>query len=415
MPLSKIFIVLFFACLFSAAVNIGSTPNSAILDDWPQWRGPNRDGVSAETGILKKWPVAGPKVMWRVASGDGYSSMSVADGKLYTAWGDGNWSYLYCFDAATGKQLWRHKLGTNPHIDQGRGPRATPTIDENVVFMIAGYANLHAVNAATGDLVWQHDLVKEYGCRVPTWGYSSSPMIDGNKLIVQVGGKRDHAFMAFDKKTGTVLWYSQTDEPGYSSPVAVTIKGTRQVIFFSASGLHALSPQNGKLYWKYRWTTTYDVNAANPIFIAPDKIYISSGYGTGAAVLRITGRGSRFEVETVWRSRVMKNHFNSAILAGDHIYGFDNGTLKCIEATTGREVWKKRGFQKGQLIFADGHFIVLGERGQLALVEATPDQYREKAQIQMLRGRCWTTPVLANGRLYLRNQREMLCLDFSEK
>ncbi|MFQ5630375.1 MAG: PQQ-binding-like beta-propeller repeat protein [bacterium] len=402
------FILLFPATDSSFAANAKS-------DDWPQWRGPNRNGISAEKGILKNWPANGPKVLWRIASGDGYSGMSVANGKLYTAWGDGNWSYLYCFDAATGKQLWQHKLGTNPYIDRGRGPRSTPQVDHNLVFAADGYGKLHAVNATTGELVWRHDLAREYGCRIPTWGYSSSPMVFGNMLIIQVGGQRDHAFIAFEKKSGDMIWHSQTDEPAYSSPIVATIHGTRQIIFFSANGLHAVSPQNGILFWKYRWTTSYDANVANPIFIAPDKIYISSSYGTGAAVVQINERAGRFTAETVWKSRVMKNHFNSAVLIDGYIYGFDDGTLKCIEAESGREMWKTRGFQKGQLIFADGCFIVLGERGQLALIEATPNSYREKTNAQMLRGKCWTMPTLANGKLYIRNQREMLCLDFQEK
>ena len=321
---------------------------------------------------------------------------------------------MLCFDAKTGAPLWKFKLGTNPYIDQGNGPRATPLVDGNIVYMIDGFAKLFAVNAQTGESIWQRDLVREYGSRVPRWGYSNSPMVLGNKLIVTVGGKRDYAFMAFDKKTGAEIWHAGNDEPGYASPILATIAGTQQLIFFSATGLHGVSPSHGTIYWKYGWRTSYDVNAANPIFIAPDKIYISSSYGTGAAVVQISKRGSRFEVDTVWKNRIMKNHFNSSVLWQGYIYGFDNGILKCIEVLTGEEMWKARGFQKGELILADGHLIVLGEQGDLGVVEANPSEYRLKAKSKVLSGRCWSMPTLANGVLYVRNQSVMLALDFME-
>ncbi|MCA9742182.1 PQQ-binding-like beta-propeller repeat protein [candidate division KSB1 bacterium] len=383
-------------------------------DDWPQWRGPNRDGISAEKGILKSWDDSGPETIWRVASGDGYAGIAVANGRLFTAWGGGRSAYLVCYDAATGKQLWKTKLGANSFLDQGNGPRATPLVDGDLVYMIDGFAKLFAVRAQSGDVAWQRDLEREYGSRVPRWGYSSSPMVLGDKLIVTVGGKSDYAYMAFNKANGAEIWHAGNDEPGYSSPILVTIAGTQQLIFFSASGLHGVSPADGTIFWKYGWRTSYDVNAANPIFIGPDKIFISSSYGTGAAVIQISKNGNQFSAETVWKNRIMKNHFNSSVLWKGYIYGFDNGILKCIEAQTGEEMWKARGFQKGQLILADGHLIVLGEQGMLAVAEATPKAYIERARSKVLSGRCWTMPTLANGILFVRNQSAMLALKFSK-
>ena len=205
-------------------------------DDWPQWRGPNRDGISAEKGILKSWDDSGPETIWRVASGDGYAGIAVANGRLFTAWGGGRSAYLVCYDAATGKQLWKTKLGANSFLDQGNGPRATPLVDGDLVYMIDGFAKLFAVRAQSGDVAWQRDLEREYGSRVPRWGYSSSPMVLGDKLIVTVGGKSDYAYMAFNKANGAEIWHAGNDEPGYSSPILVTIAGTQHV----AQGLNDL-------------------------------------------------------------------------------------------------------------------------------------------------------------------------------
>ncbi len=380
-------------------------------NDWPQWRGPNRDGISTEKGILKNWPENGPDVIWRVPVGDGYSSISIANGKLFTMWDEGNSAFLVCLNASNGKEMWRYKVGRNYVDDQGGGPRACPTIDGNLIYAVGAKGNLHAVNVENGTVVWSHDLVKEYGSRIPRWGYSSSPLVEGNKLLVEVGGKAGHAFVAFNKKNGALIWASQTDKPGYSSPLAITVNGTRQILFFCAGGLFSVSPEDGKLFWQYPWTTEYDANIAIPIFIAPDKVFISTNYGVGAAVVQIEENNGKFSAETVWKHRKMKNHFNTSVLHENYIYGFDNRILKCIDAKTGEDKWKTRGFQKGSLLFVDGHLIVLGERGRLALVEANPSEYKEKASVQILNGKCWTMPTVTGGRLYLRNQKEMLCLD----
>ena len=212
--------------------------------------------------------------------------------------------------------------------------------------------------------------------------------------------------VAFDKKTGSIVWKSETDEPGYPSPVAITVNGVRQIVVFSGTMLLSVSPTDGKVLWKYPWKTDWFVNAAVPIFIPSDKIFISTDYGHGAALLRVKTEA----VEEIWLTKSMKIHFNSSAIHDGNIYGFDNAILTCIDANTGEEKWQKSGFGKGSLILADGHLIVLGERGQLALVEATSAEYREKSSAQALQGKCWTQPTLSGGRLYLRNQKEMVCL-----
>jgi len=397
------------------AADSKSKPAASSNTDWPQWRGPNRDGISTETGLLTSWPASGPKVLWRAPSGEGYSGISIANGRGYTMLGKGNDEFLVCFDAANGKEFWRYTVDSQFYNDQGNGPRSTPSVDGNLVFAQGAQSMLVAVRADNGQKVWAVDLKKEYGARIPTWGVSASPLVEGELVMVDVGGKAGYSVCAFNKASGKLVWNSQTDTPGYSAAIAVNSNGARQAIFFTGTAAVSLSPKDGKMFWRHPWQTSYDVNAATPIFIPNDKVFISSGYGVGATVLQIQGQGGAMKVEPVWRSRVMKNHWASSILHQGYIYGFDDGILACIDANTGEQQWQQRGFQKGSLIFADGHLIILGERGNLALAEATPSAYKEKAAAEVLRGKCWTMPTLAGGKLYVRNQSEILCLDMVGK
>ena len=376
--------------------------------DWPQFRGPNRDGVSSETGLLTSWPKDGPRVLWRTELGEGFSGIAVVKGQLYTMFGAGEKEYAAAYDAATGKEIWRHQLGPK-WIDRfGNGPRATPTVDGDVVYVLSGQGDLAALKAADGTAIWSHDLRADYSAKPPRWGVSTSPLVEGDMLLVNVGGD-GHAVVAFDKKTGKEIWASQDDAAGYSAPLALTIGEQRQLLFFTAAGLIALAPSDGKLLWRQKWKTSYDVNASTPIFIAPDKIFVSTGYDVGAAVYRVGDGG----LEEIWRNRGMKNKFSSSVLHEAHLYGFDESTLKCIDAESGETLWRKRAFGHGSLLYADGHLIVLGDAGQLALVEATPNAYNEKSVAQIFKGKTWTMPTLVDGNLYLRDQKELISLKIS--
>jgi outer membrane protein assembly factor BamB len=390
--------------------------------DWPQWRGPNRNGLSFEKELANRWPKPGSEVLWRKSVGEGYSGVAVSNSRLFSMWDEGNSQYLVCMDAQNGKEIWRYKIGNSYKDGWGNGPRSTPVIDDSRVFVTSAHGNLHAVSISDGKAIWTHDLPAEYGGRIPDHGYSSSPLIEGEKLFVEVGGKSSYSFVAFDKSTGKVVWHTQTDEPSYSSPIAVTINNSRQIVFLSAAGLFSLSPEDGSLHWQYDWearcpATKFPTNSATPIFIAPDKIFISGGYGTviGAAVVQVQKQGEQFSVKELWNNKVMKNVINSSVFFENHIYGFDNNQLACVDALTGELKWKTRGFQRGSLIAADGHLIVLGERGKLALVETSPEEFKEISSMQILDGICWSSPSLANGKLYLRNHEEMICFNFSGK
>jgi len=390
-----------------AAAGGGAAP---LKGSWPQYRGPARTGISEETGILKTWPAEGPKVLWKVPLGDGYSGISVVGDRLYTMAGSPAGEFVVCLSAADGKELWRTRLDAFRDDDMGGGPRSTPTVDGDMVYALGSSGMLIAVKAAGGEKVWSNDLKSTAGARIPHWGVSSSPLVEGDLVIVDAGGKPDKSVVAVDKKTGTLRWGSYSDTPGYSAPLAVEIAGVRQVLSFAGSSLVSVTPGDGKPLWSVPWKTSYDVNAAMPVFIPPDKVFISSSYDTGGAVYQIAKSGDKFTATEVWKSRIMKNHFNSSILYGGHLYGFDDATLRCIDAATGKEKWSQKGFAKGSLLLADGHLIIFSENGLLALAEATPEAYREKARAQILEGRTWTMPSLAGGRLYLRNQAVMVSL-----
>ncbi len=405
----RILMITFSIILFSGSVVL---TGSGLAADWPQWFGPNRDGISPETGLLKDWPDSGPAVLWRTPLGEGFSSIAIARGAAYTMFAEGKDEYAVCLDAATGEERWRVKTGSNFSDWQGgNGPRATPIIDKERAFFLGANGQLYALNVEDGETVWSHHLQTEYISDPPHWGFSTSPLIEGNLLIVEVGGSSGNSFIAFDKTTGEVAWASQDDAPSYASPIAITVSDIRQIVFFPAPGLVGVAAKDGRLLWRHPWQTGPDVNAATPIFLPPDRLFISSGYGKGATVIQLISQNDQFAVKKVWFNRGMKNHFATSIHHEGHLYGFDNAILKCIAAETGQEQWRKRGFQKGSLIFADEHLIVLGEQGKLALVEATPEAYIEKASAQVLSPRCWTPPTLANGRLYLRNHNEVVCLE----
>ena len=400
--------------------------------EWPQWRGPNRDGISDEVGLLKEWAPTGPKMLWKVPLGEGFSGISVSQDRVYTMFSKGNDEFVVCLNATDGGEIWRFRSDKNYHEGQGgNGPRATPTIDGDLLYTISAHGKLYALNAANGQKIWLHDLQRKFGSKMPRWGFSTSPLVEGELLLVEVGGKGKKSIVAFNKNSGDVIWSSHKDKLGYSSPIAITVQGVRQIICFTGTQLVSLSPTDGTIYWKYPWKTGYDVNAATPVFIPPDKVFISSGYDKGAAVVQmrvfvspdddraptdqIREKQGVVRIEEIWKNRKMKNQFSSSVLYENHLYGFDNSILKCIEANTGEEQWKSRGFGKGTVILADRHLIILSDRGKLGLAEATPAGYIEKATAKVLDGLCWTVPTLADGKLYVRNEEEMICLDMTEK
>ena len=387
-------------------------PNMDLTEDWPQWRGPNRDGVSRTARLEKTWPESGPKEVWRRPIGEGFSGISIANSRVYTMYSTESTEFAVSLDAADGHEIWKSRTGSRYTQTYGNGPRSTPAVDGDRLYVLGAHGELLALEAASGRTIWQRDLRTELGCKMPAFAFTASPLIEGNRVLVDAGGADDRAVMAFDKITGELVWGSGRDPVGFSSPIAVDAHGLRQIIFFTSRAVISLSP-DGQQYWRHDWKTEYGQHPATPVFIAPDRVFVSSGYGNGGAVLQIAAADTGLSISEVWFSKKMKNHIATSVYYEGAIYGFDESILKCMDAETGAERWKARGYGKGTLILAEGHLIVLGEKGNLAIVQATPDAHVQVANAQVLSDGCWTSPSLAGGRLYLRNMAEIVCLELA--
>jgi outer membrane protein assembly factor BamB len=371
-----------------------------------------RDGTSIETGL---WPAdlpLEPAVLWRKSIGAGFSGASIADGRLYTAWIDGGSEVLFCLDARSGSELWRFPIDREFQEENGNGPRATPTVDGPLVFALSSRAMLHAVDRVSGRPAWSLDLRKAIGeMRVEQRGYASSPLILGDLLIVQVGPSPGTAVVALDKFSGELRWKTQSGRAGLSSPIAVTLDGVLQVVAAIGSGLVGVDPTTGAQLWFHPWTTQFDLNIATPLFVPPDRFLISSGYDKGSALVAVAREGGTWTATEQWTNRLFRSHFNSPVLHGSAIYGFDNAFLKAISVEDGRDLWRARGFGKGSLILADGRLVVQAEDGELAIVEATPEGYQEVLRAEALSGRSWTPPSLAHGVVFTRNHESLIAIE----
>lgn len=383
-------------------------PSSLAAEDWPQFRGPERDGVSREGGLAPAWPEAGPPVVWRRSLGSGFSGIATSGGRLFTLFAEDEKEYLAAFASTDGTELWRRPVGDLFTEQFGDGPRSTPAVVDGVVYALGARGTLMAVAAEDGRPVWSVDVVERFGGEIPRRGFAGSPLVDGDLVLLEIGGGEGEGVAALDRASGATRWTALDGKAGYVSPIAVTLGGERQYVFVSTieEEIVSLRP-DGTVRWRHPWPAG---TIATPLFVPPDGIFVSTSNDIGAVLVRVREEGGAVKVEEAWRSRVMKNHFSSSVLYGEHIYGFDNGTLKCVVAATGEQCWALRGLGKGSLIAADGRLIVLGDRGQLVLAEATPEEFRELSRFQALGGKSWTAPALAGGRLYLRDLEEMVCL-----
>jgi outer membrane protein assembly factor BamB len=384
-----------------------------LAADWPQFLGPDRDGVSSKTGLVETWPQTGPPLVWQRPVGSGFSGPVVAGRRLILLHRLGDKEIVACLDAATGKDQWQFAYPSSYRDDFGmdEGPRSTPLIAGNHVYTLGAEGHLHCLDLASGKKVWERSLNAEYQVPKGFFGVATSPLVEGNLLLLNVGGK-GAGIVAFDKDTGKEVWRATNHEASYSSPVAATLNGKRQVLFFTREGIVLLDPRTGAINYSKHWRARIhaSVNAATPL-VTGDLIFVSACYGTGAIVLHVgTNR-----VEELWKSDdVMSNHYNTCVQSKGFLYGFhgrqeEGAKLRCVELKTGKVQWTDDHAGCGSMIWADGNLIILNEHGELILVEATPVSYKEKARAQVLTAPCRSPIALANGLLYGRDSKRLMC------
>jgi outer membrane protein assembly factor BamB len=387
------------------ALSLPVVVSNRAIDDWPQWRGKNRDGVSAERGLLKTWPQGGPKLAWTAkGAGDGYSSFSIAEGKVYTLGARGGTEYVMAFDEATGKKLWEVANGARFSNDRGDGPRATPTVSGGTLYAYGASGDLAALEAGTGKAIWKINVLQRFGGGNITWGLSESPLVLSDRIIVNAGGN-NASVVAVNRKNGDVLWRSQSDRAGYSSAVVHEFAGVPQAILFTATRGIAVDTRDGRLLWSYDRVANDTANIATPI-VHGNKVFFSSDYGTGAGLLELTASGKNISAKEVYFTREMRNHHSSSVLVGDHLYGFSSAILTAMKFDTGQVAWRDRSVGKGSLVYADDRLYLFSENGVVGLAEANPTAYREHGRFQIRTGSLptWSHPVVANGKLFIRDQ-----------
>jgi outer membrane protein assembly factor BamB len=408
-------------CL-AIAFSLGGAASAA---DWPQWQGPKRDNISTETGLLKSWPDQGPKLAWTFTElGVGYSGPAIVGDKLYIMGGVENKEWLFAIDTASGKQLWRCEIGALYPNNYGDGPRGTPTVDGDRVYCIGGQGNLLCADASSGERVWMVRLKEDLGGEVMSrWGFTESPLIDGDHLICTPGGSRG-AMAALNKKTGDVVWRSEgvRDKASYASMVPTDFGGTHEYVQLTGSGLIGVAAKDGKLLW--RQTVVINGTAMVPTPIVKDEyVYATTDYNAGCALIKLSNGGD-IKSEVVYTNKKMQNHHGGVVLIDGHIYGWSGNTngrgqWECQNLLTGDVVWQSNKFaQAGSLTCADGHLYCYGQTdGTVVLVEPSKEGWKEhgrftiprQTEIPRKQGHIWTHPVVANGKLYLRDQELLFC------
>ncbi len=402
----------------------------ASAADWPQFRGPNRDGISTEKGLLQEWPEAGPPLAWKMTGlGRGYASISIAGGKIFTMGDRGDSQYVIAFDLNTRKELWATKAG-GPWGDGG--PRCTPTVDGELCYALGTNGELVCLEVATGKEVWRKKFEKDFGGKMMSgWTWSESPLVDGQKLICTPGGDKA-GLVALDKKTGDVLWKCALpklgpkggDGAGYASAVISEAGGVRQYVQLMGRGLVSVAAKDGKFLWSNNNVANDTANITNPV-VNGNYVFGTSSYGTGSALVKVTKAGSGVKAEQVYflDTNKFQNHHGGVVLVDGYLYGGhgqNQGQLTCVEMKTGKIAWQQKkttGKESAAVIYADGNLYCRYQNGIMVLVAATPKGYQEKGKFKLasISGPSWPHPVILDGKLYIRANDDLLCYDVSKQ
>lgn len=395
-------------------------PTIVVADDWPQWLGPNRDGMTAETGLLQEWPADGPEQVWLSRDcGIGYSGPAIAGGKLFIMGARDGVERLLALNPDTGKELWSTDLGEEYDNGWGNGPRGTPTVDGDRVYVLAAKGALVCLQSSDGSEIWRATM-QDFGGKIPTWGYSESPLIDDGRVMVTPGGEQG-AVVALDKLTGQPLWQSKDANDGahYSSVVVAHPHGKKQYVQLLQEHVVGLDPESGDVLWQVDWPGKVAV-IPTPI-VRDNRVYVTSGYGVGCMLVEIAADNT---TKVVYDNKAMKNHHGGVLLLGDHIYGHSDGVgWLCQDFATGKRVWRERAaLGKGAIAHAGERFVCLSEdEGEVVLIEASTEGWTEhgrftltpQTELRKPKGKIWTHPVIANGRMYLRDQELLFSFDIS--
>jgi outer membrane protein assembly factor BamB len=407
------------AALFIVVLAAAATPRgqSAAID-WPQWRGPDRTGVSKETGLLAQWPKSGPPVAWSAAMlGAGYGSVAVRGDSVWVQGMRNRQSVVSSLNRSDGKLQWVRILGAAGDNDRGSGPRSTPTADGDRLYVLSESGDLACLRVNDGSVVWQRNILKDFNGRNINWLLSESPLVDGNVVIVTPGG-RGAGMVALDKMSGKTVWVSKelSDEAGYASPVVADVGGVRAIMTITAEAGVGVRASDGKLLWRYSPVANGTANIATPVY-SDGKVFYTTSYGTGAALLGLRATGQDVRAQEIYFTRDMKNHHGGVVLVNGHIYGYNDSILTCLEFASGKMIWRDRSVGKGAVTYADGHLYILSENNTVGLVEATPAGYREKGRFSVADQGwpSWAHPVVSGGRLYIRNQGTLTSYDVRAK
>ncbi len=402
--------------LATTADNAGAAAAVVMQPDWAFFRGPRWDGHYTARPIRTDWPNRQLTPAWKQPIGGGYASFVTARmggvDLAFTIEQRGRQEVVAAYDVATGRERWTSKWDAEfKEFMGGDGPRATPTYFDGRVYALGATGELRSLDAATGATMWRTNILEDAGASNLQWGMSASPLIVDNAVVTLPGGSGGRSVVAYDHRTGARLWSALDDRQSYSSPMLVTIDGVRQILTVSATRIMGLDPANGRLLWEHPWVTMYDVNAGQPILLGEKRVFMSSGYDHGAVVIEITMNGGRGAVKEIWQNNRMKNQFTSSVLHDGYIYGLDESILACIDPETGRLMWKGGRYGYGQIALASGHIIVLTEDGDMALVKPDPQKHVELARFPVLDGKTWNHPAFSDGRLLVRNLKEMAMFD----